>query len=165
MKKLLDFEICYNYLDKGLDIPIGSLVNYILEEFPDSCFTHNWGSNNDLRLDDNLIIVNAYNVFRYEVLKWCGCGTPEVADELVRNFLRINVSDNLNNRHSQMESLFGTSNIYDNTLLLCFAYTMDAAGLTEHGSGIGGAWTSDRGKIYLWILDKMNEIGGYDIEG
>lgn len=172
----MDYEICCNYLDNGLDIPIGSLVNYMLEEFPDSCFAYNWGENNNMAWDDSLIIVNAYKVFRYEVLGWCGCGTPEKADEAVEVFLEafgvrkkdkafgVNLLD-YDKRHSILEKYFGTSNVYDNILFLCFAYTMDAAGLTEHGTSIGGAWTSDRGRIYLWILNKMKEIGRCDLEG
>lgn len=68
------------------------------------------------------------------------------------------------NRSDILEIHFGVTSIYNNPLLLCLAYTMDAAEFTEHGTGIGGAWLSDRGKIYLWLLNKMKEIGGYDLE-
>lgn len=161
MTKSIEYQISTEFIDQGKDIPIGSLVKYMLEVFPDSCFSYNWGKDNDNRWDDNLIIVNAYQVFRYEILDWCGCGDVEGSDDAVRYFLTA--MNGYDKRADILEINFGTKSIYNNPLLLCLAYTMDAAGFTEHGSGIGGAWLEPRGKIYLWILNKMKEIKGYDL--
>lgn len=162
MFSYIEHEICTEFLDQGKDIPIGSLVKYMLEAFSDSCFSINYGKNNNCRWSDELIIVNAYKVFRYEVLGWCGCGDVKGSDDTVRYFLTA--MNGWDNRSDILEIHFGVTSVYNNPLLLCLAYTMDAAEFTEHGTGIGGAWLSDRGKIYLWVLNKMKEIGGYDLE-
>lgn len=162
MTSNIEYQICTEFLDQGKDIPIGSLVKYMLEVFSDSCFSTNYGKNNDFRWSDELIIKNAYDVFRYEVLGWCGCGDVKGSDDTVRYFLTA--MNGWDNRSDILEIHFGVTSVYNNPLLLCLAYTMDAAEFTEHGTGIGGAWLSDRGKIYLWLLNKMKEIGGYDLE-
>ena len=57
-----------------------------------------------------------------------------------------------------MMARFGVESVYDNELLLCLAYTMDAAGFTEHGSSIGGAWISEEGEMFLWLLERDEEL-------
>lgn len=83
-KKLMEIEseIVENYIDKSQDIPIGLLINYFLEEFPDSCK----GSFKNA-LSNEEILEEMYDVFRYEVLKWCGCGIVEASDAAVYKFL------------------------------------------------------------------------------
>ena len=53
---------------------------------------------------------------------------------------------------------FGVESIYDNPLLLALAYSMDAAGFTEHGSSIGGAWLTPEGEMFLLVLQNNNEV-------
>jgi hypothetical protein len=53
---------------------------------------------------------------------------------------------------------FGVQTVYDNELLLCLAYTLDAAEFTEHGSGIGGAWITSEGKMFLWLLENEKDV-------
>ena len=42
----------------------------------------------------------------------------------------------------------------DDDLILCLAYTMDAAGFTEHGSSIYSCWLTDDGKYFLWAIEE-----------
>ena len=53
---------------------------------------------------------------------------------------------------------FGVKYVYDDKLLLCLAYTLDAAGFTDHGSSISGAWLTDEGKMFLWLLEQNRNI-------
>lgn len=39
-----------------------------------------------------------------------------------------------------------------NELLLCLDYALDAAGFTDHGSSIGGAWITKKREMFLNIL-------------
>lgn len=39
-----------------------------------------------------------------------------------------------------------------------FAYTLDAIGLTEHGSGIGSAWLTEEGEMFLWLLNQNEKL-------
>lgn len=89
--------------------------------------------------------------FRYERLKWCGCGIPEIALEQVRKFL--DAYKDFDNRRTKLKEYFGVEYIYDNPLLLCLAYTLDAAELTEHGSSVGGAWLTKDGEDFLYCME------------
>ena len=41
---------------------------------------------------------------------------------------------------------------------MALAYAMDAAGFTDHGSSIGGAWLTDEGKMFLFVLRNNKEV-------
>jgi len=94
--------------------------------------------------------------FYYERLNWCGCGTPEDAREAVCKFL--DAHRDYDHKKEKLKEYFGVESVYDEPLLLCLAYTMDAAGFTEHGTSIAGAWLTEDGKDYLYCLEmKMEE--------
>lgn len=92
--------------------------------------------------------------YHYWKLNWCGCGMPYQAVETVGKFLRCLEKDEVDERKEAMEKAFGTRSVYDNELLLCLAYTMDAAGLTDHGSSIGWAWLTQDGKDFLYAINE-----------
>lgn len=161
-KELFEDNICSESIDQGKEIPEDSVIYYLKTYFPDSCFSRNYTQYSSLSYDD--IYEELYKTFRYEVLNWCGCGSPEEADKEVIKYLNLidipwkNESLPFNEKYSNSKKLcqeyFGCETIYDNPLLLCLAYTMDAAGFSEHGSGIGGAWITGRGKIYRYAIQK-----------
>lgn len=165
-KELFEDRICSEFIDQGKEISAGGITKYLTEYCPDSCFATNY--KNKYPFDD--YDEELYNYFRYEVLHWCGCGTPEEADKEVVKYLNLidipwkNESLPFNEKYSNSKKLcqeyFGCETIYDNPLLLCLAYTMDAAGFSEHGSGIGGAWITGRGKIYRYAIQKHLEKEG-----
>ena len=172
MVKSVDFVesgIVSEFLNQGKDIPEGTITKYLTECFPDSCFARNYADYKSAFYED--INEELYNYFRYEVLNWCGCGSPEKADKQVVKYLNLidipwrdkydtaleNLKD-FDRKYAEYKKLckeyFGCESIYDNPLLLCLAYTMDAAGFSEHGSSIGGAWITDRGRIYRYAIMK-----------
>lgn len=96
----------------------------------------------------------------FEVLNWCGCGSPitalsvvkrylwcldhnryfedetkecKSATELLENLCKSSVRNDAE-RERRLNECFGVRDIYENELLLCFAYNMDDKGLTEHGT-------------------------------
>lgn len=101
-------------------------------------------------------------------LRWCGCGNPGIAKRAVRDFLAIlydfrkEADENFDTAYKRklrnLKERFGVESVYDNELLLCLAYTLDTAGLTEHGSGIGGAWLSKEGEMFLWALNQSDMV-------
>ncbi len=103
-------------------------------------------------------------------LRWCGCGDPDVAKRAVRDLLAIlydfrkDADEDFDTAYKRklrnLKERFGAKSVYDNELLLCLAYTLDAAELTEHGSGIGGAWLSKEGEMFLWALNQNDRIEG-----
>ena len=58
----------------------------------------------------------------------------------------------------KFKEAFGVDDIYGNPLLMVLAYAMDAAGFTDHGSSIGGAWLTDEGKMFLYVLRNNKEV-------
>ena len=170
----IENQICEEFLDQGKDIPEGQIVKYLTECFPDSCFAVNYRNGPYVEnINEEL-----YNYFRYEVLDWCGCGAPEEADKQVLKYLNLvdipwrdkldttweKKLSNFDSKYKKYKELcreyFGCESVYDNPLLLCLAYTMDAAEFTEHGSGIGGAWIEPKGKIYRYAIQKHLELEG-----
>lgn len=147
---------------------INYIKDYIFKKYPDSCFAENVEYYNS---DEEELIKECENFFYYEKLHWCGCGQPEKAKKVIRDFLSIlnitsdawkltskEIDELYGIRDEAFKNRFGVEYIYDNELLLCLAYAMDAAGFTEHGSGIGGAWIDTEGKMFLWLLENNEEL-------
>lgn len=175
----IEREIVTEFLDQDKDIPEGSIVNYLTKCFPDSCFAYNYANCKSAFYED--INRELYKYFRYEVLNWCGCGSPEEADKQVVKYLNLidipwrdkydNALENLKDfdrKHAEYKKLckeyFGVESIYDNPLLLCLAYSVDAARFSDHGSSIGGAWITDRGRIYRYAIMKHLEYEGMSLD-
>lgn len=148
---------------------VQKIKDYIIKKYPDSCLAYNYTSYEDYydKFEDSLI-EECVKFFYYEKLNWCGCGDPVTTKKVVRDFLRIlnaiyiaNTNDfqfKYQTTRKLMMARFGVESVYDNELLLCLAYTMDAAGFTEHESSIGGAWISEEGLMFLWLLEQDEEL-------
>lgn len=146
------------------EINLENITKHIMERYPNSCVAANYDGFCEPTLED------CADFFYYEKLKWCGCGDPDMAKRVVRDYLRILNEDDLyykktnnaNNAYSRkckmFSERFGVQTVYDNELLLCLAYTLDAAEFTEHGSGIGGAWITSEGKMFLWLLENEKDV-------
>lgn len=147
---------------------INYIKDYIVKKYPDSCFAENVEHNN---FYEEELMKACEDFFYYEKLHWCGCGQPEKAKKVIKDFLSILkivsdawqlTSDKQNElfrlRDEAFKNRFGVDYVYDNELLLCLAYTLDAAEFTEHGSGIGGAWIDTEGEMFLWLLEHNEEL-------
>lgn len=75
---------------------------------------------------------------------FCGCGMPENAIECLRDLLALHP---LYDNRPAFES-----KIPDDGLQYLVLYTLDHFGLTEHGTGIGGAWLTPKGQALLGAL-------------
>lgn len=90
--------------------------------------------------------------YYYYKLKWCGCGCPEDAMRTVAKYLKAKSYKYPENDKKMKEFFDGKDE--DDDLILCLAYTMDAAGFTEHGSSIYSCWLTDDGKYFLWAIEE-----------
>ena len=90
--------------------------------------------------------------YYYYKLNWCGCGCPEDAMRTVAKYLKAK-SYNYPENDKKMKEFFDGKD-EDDDLILCLAYTMDAAGFTEHGSSIYSCWLTDDGKYFLWAIEE-----------
>ena len=151
------------YMMKKKTMNANEIGNYIIKKYPNCCLAYNSKNHNYYKEE---LIEECENFFYYEKLNWCGCGDPDTAKRVIRDFLRIlydyKKEDNTNSAyHRKCKNLnerFGVDNVYDNELLLCLAYTLDSADLIEHGSSIGGAWSTDEGDMFLWLLNQNDEL-------
>lgn len=132
---------------------INEIKDYIIKKYPHSCLAENY---NEYYYDEQLM-EECENFFYYEKLNWCGCGDPDIAKKVIRDYLKI-FDCNYDERKNGLKKRFGVEYVYDNELLLCLAYALDAANFTEHGSSIGGAWTDIEGKMFLWLLERNEEL-------
>lgn len=76
---------------------------------------------------------------------FCGCGHPEVAAERLRDLLALHP---LYEHRAELNAL-----IPDEGIQYLVLYMLDRLELSEHGSSVGGAWLTDKGRA---VLDAMN---------
>lgn len=137
---------------------VNEIKDYIIKKYPDSCLAYNY---KEEYYYDEQLIEECEDFFYYEKLKWCGCGMPEIAKKVIRDYLEI-VNNDSDKKCDELKKRFGVEYVYDNELLLCLAYALDAAKFTEHGSSVGGAWLADEGKMFLWLLKHNEELDNLD---
>ena len=82
---------------------------------------------------------------------WCGCGIPESAAARLRDVLALHP---LYDHRKEFEQLLPDSGFQH--LIL---YILDHFDLTEHGSGVGGGWLTDKGKAVLEALNRESLDG------
>lgn len=133
---------------------INYIKDYIIKNYPDSCLAHNCANISYVDPEE------CEDFFYYEKLNWCGCGLPDVAKMTVRDFLWAlhGDVDHWEKREERFLEKFGVKDVYENNLLLCLAYALDAAELTEHGGSIGGAWLTEEGRMFLWLLEQNEDL-------
>lgn len=147
------------------------IAKYIIENYPDSCLSCNYDfSDNIDKSDDEFLLEECKNFFFYEILNTCGCGRPDDTSSVIKDILNIindyekqNGNDKdfnviYDKKQNRLAHLCGTE-IKDNTnydgLIQFVLYMLDSAGFLEHGSGIWGAWLTDLGRMFLYVLNNV----------
>ena len=137
---------------------LNEIKQYVVTTYPNCCLASNYGNVLFEDFEKDLLVEELNNYFWNEHMNLCSCGTPQECQEAIRNYLHILhecKSDFISNE-IKMKEIFNTSSVYDNPLLLLFvAYAVDSYGFTEHGSGIGGAWITPLGEMYLVVLKEL----------
>jgi hypothetical protein len=75
---------------------------------------------------------------------FCGCGSPHSAAASLLKLLRLHP---LYDHRRELEVLLPDKGIQHLVL-----YMLDCFDLTEHGSSVGGAWLTDKGKAVMEAL-------------
>lgn len=144
-------------------LTIQDVAKHITKEYPDSNLQYYVRDYFLEDYDEDSLIEECNEFFRYKVLNICGCGSPEIAEKEIRDYLDIlneyteaGYTDNAYIRkEKRLKERFNAESLYDNPLLLFMAYILDDKGFLEHGSCIGGAWITELGKMYLCVLNAM----------
>lgn len=164
---------------------IDAIVKYIVKNYPKSCLAYNKPNNDSDNDGWTLVSINdptlsnspdmaksCEDFFYFEKLNWCGCGSPESVKREIMKYFSIldwwhdvpqgNNNDHFHKRYKEYRQkyheAFGVYDVFDNPLLLALAYSMDAAGFTEHGSSIRGAWLTEEGEMFLYLLQLDDEL-------
>lgn len=140
--------------------------DFIRDKYPDNWIAENEKTNgfdpDNVPIDE--LITECSEFFLYGILGSCGCGCPEISIEAVCDYLDIvdlrhTESDDKFNKYANfdkakllMQKKFHAKYVSDNPLLQFMAYTLDDAGLTDHGSSIEGAWITDLGCMCKYVL-------------
>jgi hypothetical protein len=141
-------------------LTINEIVEYIIKTVPDGYFSQMVVACPEWRDNESVMVEKLIDEFYYSLLHWCGCGNPDVAKAEIRKYLRYLETiheDDGGEISETTQKEYGIKHIYDNPLLLCLAYAMDAARFTEHGTSIGGAWLTREGEMFLFLLEKEVE--------
>jgi len=91
-----------------------------------------------------------WECFWYGVFKFCGCGNPEDFTKDILEFLKWSGSEG----DAKYKSEKFPSGCYTSDYYFLMGYLCDAARLTEHGSGLGWAWLTDKGRKWVDLLEK-----------
>lgn len=86
-------------------------------------------------------------VFDRDGLRFCGCGNPDEAYALVRDLLAL--APFFDHRPEVRNRIGGGPGVE-----MLVLYSLDGAGLIEHGTGIGGSWLTPKGRHYLDLMQR-----------
>ena len=150
---------------------LSNYMKYIIKTYQDGCAAYNWiqGSYNEILTNKRLpeeyeiedIVEDCLKEFHYEDLGLCGCGCPEETYEVIRKILNIQSSNaKWETKQKQFSELCNADmdNANYSGLIQFVLYVLDNKGFLEHGSSIGGSWLTEKGKIYLDLLNALSEI-------
>lgn len=148
-------------------------MKYIIKTYPEGCASYNWLNYyeeilSDKRLPEEYefdnIIEESLKEFYHEI-GLCGCGNPEFTYEVIRQILniqskRFDSAETYKERQKHFSDLCNSSMDNENYygLIQFVLYILDDKGFLEHGGSIGGAWLSEKGTIYLDLLNVWTEL-------
>lgn len=100
--------------------------------------------------------------YSYDVLRVCGCGCPNDTLDVIRKYLHIRKEwkdlsyDEVQERY-KTELHIDTEDYEQYGVFQFMAYEIDSLGFTDHGSSIGYCWLTERGEMFLTVLDAWSQ--------
>ena len=141
---------------------LSEIAEFVVEKYPDCCMAVNNIVSKGCREEwyEEYLIDELIDFFSFEIMNMCGCGCPEYTNELIRKILIIRSEwrdeklsyDDVIKRYKTDLDLYNENDNHYGTLQFIL-YMLDAHGIVEHGSSVGGCWLTDLGKMYLTVLN------------
>lgn len=142
------------------------IMKFVIKEYPKGCASYNWKNNYYMNVvedreeiedwDINNIIEECMNEFIFEDLHLCGCGSPESTTKVIKMILTAQNQKEYKDKQKMFNSIceinIDENNNYDG-LIQFVLYILDSHGFLEHGSSISGAWLTEKGKLFLELLN------------
>ena len=101
------------------------------------------------KLDTEEALSYFRSYFYFEILDFCGCGSPiSILDEVILPLLDefdYGPYENFNRRTAEDDDI-------SEPLIEFFLHYFDALDLTNHGSSVGGSWLEESGKLWREVL-------------
>lgn len=95
--------------------------------------------------------------FIAEDLKWCGCGSPDLAMEFMRDVLRAIKARKEAHWDATSNEVLKALLPYSSGLAQSYWYMLDEHGLIDHGGSCGGGWLSEKGEKILALLNGVED--------
>lgn len=147
------------------------IANSLMDSHPGCCLTHNVRTLGCIYiLDDEYVLIDQLlDLFAYDILGLCGCGTPKDTWNMIRIVLNA-----LNDKHEDKctydeyqlrlkdELHINPSEDIQYGLYQFVLYILNDKKILEHGSSVGGSFLTDLGKKYLTVLNIWHEEGTDD---
>ena len=153
-------------MEKWRSMRLSEIAEYIVEKYPDCCMASNNDVNKGCREGwyEESLIDPLMDFFSFELMDMCGCGCPEDTHELIRKILiirsewqdkKISYEEVIKRYKDDLDLDDRNANHYG--ALQFILYMLDAYGIVEHGSSIGGCWLTDLGERYLTVLNAWHD--------
>ena len=145
---------------------LSEIAEFVVEKYRDCCMAVNNVVSKGCREEwyEEYLIDPLMDFFLFELLDMCGCGCPENTHAWIRKILTIRSEwqdkkisyEEIKNRYKNDLDLDDSNNNHYGALQFIL-YILDAYGIVEHGSSIGGCWLTDLGKMYLTVLNAWHD--------
>jgi len=148
---------------------LAKYMKFIIKTYPKGCASYNWLNYyadilNDKRFPEDYefdnIIEECLNEFDSDI-GLCGCGIPEETNEVLRTTLNIQSSNcTWKERQKQFSDICNADMDNENYsgLIQFVLYILNDKDILEHGGSVGGSWLSEKGKVYLDLLNLQKEM-------
>lgn len=158
--KEYDSPLCYNCLNESFILARQSGKSGLMKSIIQESFGISDNDLSDHQLNEmkkigflEQDIINIYE-FYYEDLKFCGCGDPEEILEVIYTLWK-------NDDYKKRENMFGKLSYGVYTFIF---NVLDNLEYMEHGSSIGGAWLTEKGKMVYTSLDKFFNTDKFELD-
>lgn len=121
----------------------------IIKHLSGTCFAIN-STGEGLKTPDPKDYMEEFKDVLVEVIGICGCGDPERALEIYQKALEWCENGVLIRKSQPFED--------NDDLSLIVLYNLHDKELTSHGTGIGGSWLTEKGKLILDIMRFRKEM-------
>jgi len=142
------------------------IMQFVIKAYPNGCASYNWQNTcyidivqNKKEIEDweiENIVQECLNEFIYEDLDLCKCGSPEITWEVLRLILLAQNQEGWGNKKLAFNNICGL-NIDGNKnyegLIQFVLYILDNHEFLEHGWCISSAWLTDKGRLFLELLN------------
>lgn len=142
---------------------LNEIRKYVVDHDKNSCLYLNYGDSEFEEEYQDLLLEELDTYFWCEYMDLCGCGIPEDCKLAIRDLLRIlsDYTDGMDDvatktRNRKLKERFNSEYLDDNPLLAFMVYILNKYDFLEHGCSVGGSWITKLGRMYLYVLEKLD---------